>query len=451
MDDKTRTIAALSSGLVPSGVAVIRVSGPRARNALQTLAGAIPKPRFAALCQLSDPRDGHRLDQAIVLFFPGPNSFTGHDVAEFHCHGGTAVVSDVLDALWSLPGIDAAQAGDFTRQAFINGKMDLTAVEGVADLIHATTRMQRTQALEQLDGAAHRQVKQWSDRLLDVRAAIEAELDFSDEDGVGDFNPAPLLAELRAVECELAGAADDPVSERLRDGFRVVLAGEPNAGKSTLMNTLVGRKAALVSDIAGTTRDMLEAPLDWDGLPVILTDTAGLRPHLATNDVLERAGMQRASEVVAAADCVIWMSPADTLEVSPPSNLMVERESLIRVRSKADLVSVPSGAVEQVGVSAHTGVGLETLKARVGGVLRRKVEQRHNLPAVALDRRRRDLLKCSEVYVGAAASGLEAGTAPLEAVAEDLRLAHRALGELVGEVGVERMLDRLFSRFCIGK
>lgn len=271
------TVAALSSGLVPSGVAVIRVSGPQVRFTLEKIAGIRPSPRKASLRTFSDPQTGQRIDKGLALFFPAPNSFTGEDVAEFHCHGGRAVVDAMLRALWSLDGVRAADAGDFTRQAFVNGKLDLTQVEAVGDLIHASTSLQLDQALAQLDGAATRKLSAWKEALADCRAQIEADLDFSDEDDVPGSVVDSLPEQLGILKSAIEDELSSHVAERVRDGFQVVLAGAPNSGKSTLLNALLERDAVLVSPIAGTTRDQIDVPIDLDGLPVILTDTAGLR------------------------------------------------------------------------------------------------------------------------------------------------------------------------------
>ena len=448
------TVAALSSGLMPSGVAVIRISGPKTRFAVERIAGSVPAPRHAGLRTLRDPSTCQVLDKGLVLFFPGPNSFTGEDVAEFHCHGGRAVVDGVLQALWSLDGVRPAEAGDFTRQAFANGKLDLTQVEAVGDLIHATTSLQREQALDQLQGAARDRLMAWKDGLADARAMIEADLDFSDEDDVPGSVVDSLPERLSALLHEMAVEVDNPIAERLRQGFRVVLAGAPNSGKSTLLNALLERDAALVSPIAGTTRDQIDVPIDLNGLPVVLSDTAGLRDAGRSTDPIETMGIERSRHALAAADCIVWLEGGDGEDLSPLEDW---REKTIRIRSKADVESgsdVSPSDVE-LRVSGQTGEGLPALRRVVEERLRRRyaIGQAEGLVGgvIALDARRRSSVQRACDHVTMAIARIGEGSGALDHAAEELRLAQRALAVITGDVDADGILDRVFSKFCIGK
>lgn len=450
----TDTVAALSSGLVPSGVAVIRISGPNVRFALERIAGGVTDARLATLRPFKDPATDKTLDQGLVLFFPKPNSFTGEDVAELHAHGGRAVVGALLQALWSLDGIVPAEAGDFTRQAFLNGKLDLTQVEAVGDLIHASTALQLDQALDQLDGAASRKLGGWKDVIADARAMIEADLDFSDEDDVPgsvvDSLPEQLQQLLKEMEMELSSS----VAERLRDGFRVVLAGAPNSGKSTLLNALLQRDAALVSSIAGTTRDQIDVPVDLDGLPVILSDTAGIRSDNMSRDAVELMGIEKARVAVEDADCVVWLLGGDDSELSFEHDV---RQKMIRVRSKSDIEGSESTVAQDADlqVSGRTGAGLDALKNTISDRLcgRYGIESDAGKirGSLVLDARRRIAVQSARTSLEEALGRLGGGAQSLDHAAEELRLAQRALGSITGDVDAEQVLDRVFSRFCIGK
>lgn len=416
------TIYALSSGAPPAAVAVVRVSGPKADAALEMLAGTLPEPRRMALAALRV--DGEVVDNALIVRFPGPASATGEDVAELHLHGGRSVVAAVLAALGRIAGLRAAEAGEFTRRAFANGRIDLAEAEGLADLLEAETEAQRRAALALAGGALSRQVADWQARLLALAAEVEAALDFSDEDDVtplaGDFE-----ARLDALREEVAAWLARPPAERLRDGVRVVVAGPPNAGKSSLLNVLAGRDAAIVTALPGTTRDLIEAPIALGGAPFVLIDTAGLRE---SDDAVEAIGVARARASLAAADIVLWLGEA---EAAPGS--------AIRVHAKADLGPAPGSA--DVSTSAVTGAGLDVL---VRMLIQRSAEM---LPApgeVALNARHRAAL------ADAGAALAETG-ADLLIVAESLRRARAALDRVTGKAGVEDMLDALFGRFCIGK
>ncbi|WP_407525087.1 tRNA uridine-5-carboxymethylaminomethyl(34) synthesis GTPase MnmE [Methylobacterium oryzisoli] len=431
------TIFAPASGFGRAAVAVVRISGPQAGAALERLSRRPPPPpRRLSLRVLSDPETGVPLDQALVAWMPGPATFTGEDVVELHLHGGVAVRAAVLAALGRLPGLAPAAPGAFTRRAFLNGRMDLTAVEGLADLIDAETEAQRRQAMLQLDGVLGRRVEAWRASLLDGLAATEAALDFSDEGDVdGDALSQVSLAGLVRVRDEIRAAlADGRRGERLRDGYTVVLAGPPNAGKSTLLNALARRDAAIVSAIPGTTRDAIEVRCDLGGLPVVLVDTAGLRE---STDAIEAEGIARSRQRMKNANLVLWLAgPCDPID-RPHAHTLV-------VRTKADLVQESSGA--DLAVSALTGAGLDRLLDALQASAATALGEGDAV--VTRERQRLALERCIGHLDRAAAGAM---TLPPELVAEDLRLAVRALGEVAGRVGVEEMLDRLFASFCIGK
>ena len=432
------TLFAPASGFGRAAVAVIRISGPAAKAVLTAMGGSVPPPRRLVLRTLRDPNDGRVLDKALVAWFPGPATYSGEDMAELHLHGGPAVRMGVLAALARFPGCRAAEPGAFTRRAVFNGRMDLAEAEGVADLIEAETEVQRRQALRQLDGALSRQVAAWRAKAIDCLAAAEAALDFSDEGDVDDIGlDAALFTRAAALRAEIAAALHDGRrGERLREGFWVVLAGAPNAGKSTLLNALARREAAIVSDIPGTTRDAIEVRLDLGGLPVFLVDTAGLRE---TTDAIETAGIARSRARIASADLVLALVPADG--ASP--DLGVTGVSTLSVLTKADLLA--GSAIEGLAVSAQTGAGLEALLDAIQAEAQAGLGGGDAL--ITRERHRSALERCVDHLDRLAG----AGRAMPELAAEDLRLAVRSLGEVGGHVGVEEMLDRLFSGFCIGK
>lgn len=423
----TDTIFALSSGAPPAAIAIVRISGPRADAALEAIAGKLSPARTAVLATLRC--DGKVLDRALVLRFPGPDSATGESVAELHLHGGRAVVAAVMAALASLDGLRAAEPGEFTRRAFENGRIDLAEAEGLADLLAAETEAQRRSALAMAGGALSRQVEWWRHRLLAAAAGVEAALDFSDEDDVGASPEPGWAGDVRALAADMRAALARPPVERLRDGVRIVIAGPPNAGKSSLLNALVDRELAIVSALPGTTRDVIEAPIAVCGLPILLVDTAGLRE---SSDPVEQIGIERARASVSAADLILWLGdPAD----APPGSL--------RTHSKSDLTPAPSGADVDATVSAVTGQGLseliDLLVARARALLPREDE-------AALNARHRDL-------IGECLSSLEEAqrSDDMLIAAEALRRARTALDRITGRSGVEDMLDALFGRFCIGK
>ncbi len=386
---------------------------------------ALPGSRRAVVRMLYDPHSRAPLDRAVVLWLPGPATATGEDLVELHLHGSVAVVEGVEAALAALPGIVAAGPGAFTRRAFDNGRIDLTEVEGLADLMSAETAGQRIAALAMAEGGLRRKVEQWRERLLMIAARTEAALDFSDED---DVARTPDDAMLDRLSDEVEATLAQPPAERLRDGVRVVVAGPPNVGKSTLVNVLAAREAAIVSDIAGTTRDVIEVPLRWNGVALLLIDTAGLRQTVA--DPVEAIGIQRASETIDRADIVVWLGPP---EQAP--------RAAIVVHPRADLGRVEGG--EGIYVSAVTGEGLVSLRAAiterviamipVAGMLALSAFQRDQLAAVC-DALKRAVAATDDILI-----------------AEELRCALRAFDRLSGRCDVEALLDRIFGSFCIGK
>lgn len=434
------TIYALSSAGGRAGVAVIRVSGGLTSTIVERLTGKPrPRPREAVLRQLADPRTGEALDRALVLYFQGPKSFTGEDVAEFHVHGGRAVVASVLKALSGFDGVRAAAAGEFTRRAFENDKLDLTEVEGLADLIDAETDGQRRQALRQMEGALGKVYEGWRHRLIRVLAYAEADIDFADED-----LPEDLSASLGPKISELADEIQNHLKdghrgERLRDGVEVAIVGPPNVGKSSLLNRLAGRDAAIVSDEAGTTRDVLEVRLDLAGVPVTLADTAGLRE---ASGAIEKEGISRALARAESADLRLVMV------ASGFGDFELARDGDFRIVNKIDQADSERVADGFFGISAKTGAGIDELVAalseRVGALFGAS-----EYPVITRARHREGLEDCLGSLERALA-GLKVGR-DSALVAEDLRLAMRALGRITGRVDVEDLLDVVFRDFCIGK
>lgn len=423
------TIFALSSGAPPAGIAVIRISGDKARTALEALARRVPHPRTASLALLKDPRDGGLLDQALLLWLPGPATVTGEDMAELHCHGGRAVVAAVEDALGAMPSLRRAEAGEFTRRAFAHGRMDLNAVEGLSDLLAAETQGQRRAALLMAEGHFSRRIDGWRRTLLDLSAMAEAALDFSDEDDVPDAAIEARIGEgIAALAQDVATILAAPSAERLRDGIRVVLAGPPNAGKSTLLNALVGREAAIVSDIAGTTRDRIEVPAAIGGTAFLFTDTAGLRGE--TDDAIEAIGIDRARAALEAADIILWLGDANDLP----------RDDAILIAAQSDRAETDRPGLP---LSARTGAGMAKL---IDTLLERAATLLPGEGDYALHARQRQRVRQLHDHLDAAH-----GTPDLLVAAEELRLARAAIDALTGQAGTEDMLDRLFSGFCIGK
>ncbi|MCK8786036.1 tRNA uridine-5-carboxymethylaminomethyl(34) synthesis GTPase MnmE [Roseomonas sp. NAR14] len=435
-----RTIFALATGAARAAVAVLRLSGPGSGPALERLAGRRPAPRLATLRRLRDPDTGEVLDQALLLWFPGPRSYTGEDAAELHLHGGPAVVAGVAAALGRL-GLRQAEPGEFTRRAFLNGRMDLTAAEGIADLVAAETPAQRRQALRQAEGGLAALYDGWTVRLTRLLARQEAAIEFVEEDLPADLD-ALVLAEAAALRGDIAAHLDDGGrGERLRDGVEVAIVGAPNAGKSSLLNALAGREAAIVSARAGTTRDVVEVRLELAGVPVTLADTAGLREAA---DEIEAEGIRRALERAGRADLVLAVFAADR---APDAETLAQcRDGALAVASKTDLAAAPDrlGGLVPVGVSARTGEGLSALRARLEARVR-EIAGLGEAPALTRPRHRAALGEAVAWLAEAEAAALP------EVRAEALRAALRALGRLTGRVGVEAVLDSVFREFCIGK
>lgn len=423
------TIFALSSGAPPAGVGVIRVSGPAARTALESLAGRVPPPRRASLARLRDA-DGSLLDQALVLWFPGPDTATGEDLAEFHCHGGRAVIAAVERALASLCGLRRAGPGEFTRRAFANGRIDLAEAEGLADLLSAETELQRAAALANAGGALSRQVGGWRDKVLGLSAEVEGVLDFSDEEDSANL-PECFTWNIAVLAGELGEWLARPRSERLGEGFRVVLAGPPNAGKSTLFNALVESEAAITSPIAGTTRDVIERSVAIGGIPFTFVDTAGLR-EAGQADEIEAIGIARAEAELTRADIVLWLGP----EGEGPRDAW-------EIAAQADREEFALKAAARFTLSAATGEGMSGLKLALVESARAALPKPGE---AALNARQHAHLEQASEALAAARSLSD----PL-LVAEELRRARLAFDRLIGRATTEDMLDTLFGRFCIGK
>jgi len=450
--DLSDTIYALASGAGRSGVAVIRVSGPKAGAALQSLSRRdLPKPREAALVRLRHPETEEILDDALVLWFRGPASFTGEDVAELHVHGGIAVIEGVLAALSAMPDLRLAEAGEFTRRAFDNAKLDLTQVEGLADLIEAETEAQRKQALRQSEGELGRLYDGWRDQLVRAMAHFEAELDFSDEELPADLHTA-VVAGVRALRDAMAAhMADGRKGERLRAGVRLAIIGPPNAGKSSMMNALAQREAAIVSDIAGTTRDVVEVHLNLAGYPLLVADTAGLRE---SGDVIEQEGVRRARSWAETADIKLAVFDGRVLpDLDSTTRGLLQSDTLVAI-NKADASdrNFPDNIDGHPvwPLSVKTGQGLDALLKRLGELVSQHCRTAQDGPAPTRARHReslqrtldaldRFLVRDNPAHLGA------------ELEAEDLRLAARELGRITGRVDVEDLLDVIFRDFCIGK
>ena len=422
------TIFALSSGRPPAAVSVIRISGSRAHEAGARIAGSLPEARTAAVRELRHPVSGELLDEALVLRFHSPRSATGEDILEFQCHGGRAVVDGLLEALASLDGLRAAEPGEFTRRAFENGRIDLTEAEGLADLIEAETESQRKAALALAEGGLRQQVGRWQERLLALSAEVERAIDYDEDDESAD---AAVVHDCRALARELREWLERPRAEPLKDGLRVVVAGPPNAGKSSLLNAIAGDDRAIVTDVPGTTRDHIEVPLALGGVPILLTDTAGLRE---SSDAVESIGVARAAALIEAADVVVWLGDAQEAPQHP---------RLIRVHAKSDVPGRGEAPAGSVAVSSCTGEGLKPMLERIAELARTLLPSEG---AIALNRRQ-------AAHVGEAADALDRTSASPELVliAEGLRQARNAFDRLTGRAGVEDVLDALFGRFCLGK
>jgi len=449
------TIVAPASGAGPSAVAVIRISGPKTRAVLEALCGGVPEARHASLRDIGKPV----IDRGLVLWFPAPRSFTGEDMAELQVHGSRAVVSALVEAVLALDGTRLAEPGEFARRAFENGKLDLTEVEGLADLIAAETEAQRRQALAQSEGSLRRLYESWRAELLKAQALMEAGLDFADEADVA----ADVSAKANAVVVPLLAAIDkhlaDRSGERLRDGLRIVIAGPPNAGKSSLMNALAKRDVAIVSEEAGTTRDVIEVHLDLGGLPVILADTAGIRE--GTGQV-EAEGVRRALARAEDADLVVWVIDATAPQWTVPPDIErsvrgfepVERDvehagrgsrHVVPVLNKIDRAAAPAG-FDGIAISAKTGAGLDALVARLQDIAASEMAGAGQAAAMTRARHRQELVSTRDALQRFVNHDLSP-----ELEAEELRIAARHLGRLTGLIDVEEVLGAIFAEFCIGK
>ena len=427
------TIVALSSGALPAAIGVIRVSGPAAGRMLETLGARPVPPRQARLRTLVHPDADGILDRALVLWFPGPHSSTGEDLLELHCHGGRAVVRAVETALVAQPGCRSAEAGEFTQRAFENGRIDLIEAEGLAELLTAETEWQRRAAAARTGGALSKQVEKWQAELLALSAHVEAQLDFADEDDVGEESADALRADIAAFARKLTAALAVPRAEKLRDGLRVALGGPPNSGKSTLLNALADRDAAIVSPTPGTTRDIIEVPINLGGAPFVLLDTAGLRD--ADTDAIEAIGIDRARRAIADADILLWLGE----EGGAPEG----RATVVEIAARSDSADFEAKHVPGMAVSARTGEGMAQLIDRLIAVARDLLPPPDR---PALNRRQADRL--SEVADETVAA---AGHDDMLIVAEHLRRARHAIDRITGRAGTEDMLDALFGGFCIGK
>lgn len=444
------TIVALATAPGRAAIAVLRVSGARTRDIIAQLCASVPNPRESALRTLRNAH-GDVLDQALVIYFVAPASFTGEDVVEFHLHGGQAVINAVLRAILDTGLCRLADAGEFSRRAFLNGKLDLTAAEGIADLIDAETEAQRRQAIRQLEGVLAAAVEDWRHQLIGAMAFIEASLDFADEGDVPDGLMTDGAAAAKAVHAQIDAALSDSRSgERIRDGYSVAIVGPPNAGKSTLVNRIAGRDVAIVSPIAGTTRDVIEVRCDLDGLPVVFVDTAGLRD---TDDPIEREGVARARARAAAADLILELYAVDMASTSERQKTLFYPNDvdIIRVFTKADLPHSDADWAHltdsgDITVSALNGDGIDRLLATV----KQRIALRTSQDAVITRERHRRALIDASLHLQRVEDGITRDSAP-ELIAEDMRLALRSLGRITGRVDVEDILDRLFSGFCIGK
>jgi tRNA modification GTPase len=466
MHPREQTIFALSSGRPPTAIAIVRVSGSQSGHIVSTLAAKMPQPRMATRATLRD-RHGEALDDAVVLWFPAPASATGEDVAEFHIHGGRAILAALLNALGSFENTRAAEPGEFTRRAFENGKLDLTEAEGLDDLIHADTEQQRRQALRQLQGLLGDKARSWRQRIIEAAALIEAGIDFSDEGDVPEELMAPALAKIAALRDEIEETlAASARSERLREGLVVAIAGAPNVGKSTLMNALARREVAIVSPHAGTTRDVIEVQLDLDGYPATVIDTAGIRD---TDDPVEQEGVRRAKARAADADLVLWLTDSEhEREAAVPA-----ASTVWIVRNKIDLESGQGGFAacdfvaanrwpnsdgsdgqeslgvdveRQFSISAAQGQGIQVLVAEVTEFARAYFGGGEH--ALIGRQRHRELLRNTAEMLRRSIGAAQLGE---ELAAEDLRIAAHYLGQLLGRVDVEDLLGVIFREFCVGK
>ncbi len=437
------TIFALATAQGRAGVAVFRISGPEARQVVKTLCKPddMPKPREASLRKIHNPKTGELVDRVLVLWFEAPHSFTGEDVVEIHAHGGRAIANALTECLKTLPNFRMAEPGEFTRHAFENGKLDLTEAEAIADLVNAETDAQRRQALRQLNGALGKLYEDWRARLIKALAYLEASIDFADEDLPQDV-AEKQLSDLGVLAADIAQHLDDRHrGERLRDGFSIAILGPPNAGKSSLLNILAKRDAAIVSSIAGTTRDVIEVHLDLGGYPVTLADTAGLRD---SGDAIEGEGIRRALKRAEQADLKLLVFDGEKWPALDEATKKLAAENALTVVNKADLVNAKSGDRDCLFISAKTGEGVQALLDRLIDEIDLRFADTGQ-PPLTRARHRAALEECA----GHLQRALAATESELRA--EDVRLAMRALGRITGRADVEDLLDIIFRDFCIGK
>lgn len=445
MRDQT-TIFALSTALGRAALAVFRISGPAAGDVIDRMAGPRPPARAAGLRIIRDPDTREALDQGLVLWFPAPRSETGEDLAELHVHGGRAVARAMLHAIGRVSGTRMAEPGEFARRAFENGKIDLTQAEAIADLVDAETEAQARQALRQAGGALAKLYEGWRTELIEALALMEAAIDFSDEGDVGDKTAREARVRVEALAEKIGRHLDDGRrGEILRDGFHVVIAGPPNVGKSSFLNAMVQREAAIVSEEAGTTRDVIEVRMDLGGLPVVLSDTAGIRE---TEGKIEREGIRRTIARARDADLMLWLMDATAPQQELPLDLAGPGpQKVLRVLNKIDLVA--SGARDERGwlrLSLQTGEGLGEATKAIEAEARAQIGATE-APVITQARHRQQLEACAQALADYLGGALE----ETELRAEDLRRASTALGRITGRVDVEDVLDQIFGRFCIGK
>lgn len=442
----SETIYALSTGSTRAGIAVVRLSGSRTAPVVEAMAGPLPSPRQFVVRSLRDGTTGDLLDQGVVVWLPGPRSFTGEDCAEFHLHGSPGVVSAVLHALSLQPNLRPAEPGEFTRRAFSNGKMDLVEIEGLADLLDARTGSQRRQALQQMSGVSSSIFDAWRQDLLVIRADIEAVVDFADEPGVAEIAALGINTRIEQVLGEISRALSrSSTAEVIRDGVRVVLAGYPNTGKSSLLNVLAQREAAIVSDMPGTTRDAIDVMLDLGGIPVVLTDTAGIRNSPV--DVVEEEGIRRSRRHIAGADVVIWVYSSDIPGSNIPDGFS---HPDFLVHNKADLEDQSPVLRDDfnptIEISTKTGDGVADLLAALGDLLKGRYGSVES--SLIVSNRQKMVTSRVHEYLS---NALKLDVAAFEIKAEEIRRASEEIGRLTGRVDVEEWLGVIFSRFCIGK
>lgn len=436
----TDTIFALSTGALPCGVAVIRLSGPAVRDSLQSVCGIVPEPRVAALRSIRN-RDGLMIDRGLVLFFPGPASFTGEDCAEFHVHGSRAVVAALLARLSEEPDCRLAEAGEFSRRAFEHGKLDLVEVEGLADLLAAETEMQRRQAVQQADGKATAIYNGWRERLIYCRAMIEADLDFSDEGDIPGSVAQKVWDELAVLrQSVLEASLDERRGEIIRDGFNVVIAGRPNAGKSSLLNALAGRDVAIVTHYAGTTRDIIQCDIDLEGYVVRLYDTAGIRE---TDEEVEREGIRRALRKTEEADLVLLLK--DLTDKAEEGNAFIISAPFLTIGTKADLVQTTEMQGFDLVISSQRSDDVDKLRQLLLNSIRTRIG---SAESVVPSRIRH--IQCLKEALDMIDGALDEQVG-LEIRADYLRMASDCLGRLIGRVDTETLLGKIFSEFCVGK